>query len=95
MKKQHLYRSVILTTEPMKDPVWCHNLERKIHNYIFLEYVHVFTHKTAKVPKVNSSATTKYSCCGNVSILIPCPPLPPVQMVHTRNVAEHHGIPAT
>lgn len=29
---------------------------------------------------------------GNVSVLIPCPCLPPLQMVHTRNVAEHHGI---
>ena len=44
------------------------------HSLIFyvnrnnIQYVDLFTLKKVKVPKVNSSATTKWSCCGNVSI---------------------------
>lgn len=58
---------------------------------MFLEFVYAFTRKKMKVPKVNGLASTSWF--GNVSILIPCPPLPPLQMVHTRNGAEHYGIP--
>lgn len=58
-----------------------------------LECVYMFTHKKVKVPKVNSLATMKHSCDGNVSTWTRCTPLLSLQMVHTRNVAQHHGIP--
>ncbi len=91
------YRGITLTKKLTEDTYSIFPVKRRttctLHDTNANINVRVFVQKKVKVPKVNSLATTKYSCCGNVSSLISCQPLLLLQMVHTRNVAERHGIP--